>query len=188
MRRGLFLASVLLLVPALAAAQGIGDVAKREREKRKTAPPAKEHYVYDNQDLRKEEPPKAGQTKAADSSSQEAAESVPPVEAVPDSEPSEFELARARVAEAEKRLADAEAGLAALQTRIKGLQDKLNPMSPSFVYGAPSAANPMAAEARTREELSRAEAELPGAQQAVEDARRQLDDARLGRQPPSGAR
>lgn len=188
MRRGLFLASVLLLVPALAAAQGIGDVAKREREKRKTAPPAKEHYVYDNQDLRKEEPPKAGQTKAADSSSQQAAESVPPVEVVPYSEPSEFEVARARIADAEKRLEGAEAGLTELQTRIKGLQDRLNPMSPSYVYGQPNAADPMAAEARTREELARAEAELPGAQKAVEDARRQLDDARLGRPQPARAR
>ncbi len=185
MRRGPFLICALLLVPGLATAQGIGDVAKREREKRKTTP-AKEPYVYDNQDLRKEEPPKTGQGKAAEASSQEPAESVPQVEAVPDSGPSEFDMARARTAEAEKQLADAEAGLAALQARIKGLQDKLNPMSPSFVYGQPNAADPRAEEARTRDDLSKAEAELPEAQKAVEEARKALDDARLGRQP-SGA-
>jgi chromosome segregation ATPase len=178
-------ALLLAMLGADAWAQGIGDVAKREREKRRAAGTAKEPYVYDNRDLRKEEPPKSGQSKA-DANSQEPAESAPPVGAESDSGPSEFEVARARVAEAQKGLAEAEATLAKLEARIKGLQDRLNPMSPSFVYGQPNAADPMAEEARTRDDLSKAEAELPGARQAVEDARKALDDARLGRNQPSG--
>lgn len=182
MKRALLL--VVLLSPALASAQGLGDAARRERQKRVTEPSKQDPRIYDNDDLNAGKPAtKPGEPAAA-------APSTPPAPA-PD-EPSADDAREAqmleRVAAAEKRLAEAEVSLETAKARVQQLKDKLNPMSPSFVLGAASAgmAAP-GAEMRVREELQQAEADQIEVQKTVDDARRALDEARV-RRPSSDAR
>jgi hypothetical protein len=175
---------LLLLLPGPAGAQGLGDAAKRERQKRQ-AVPAKtgEPRVFDNDDLDAGKPPK----KPGEEDAAAAAPAQATADPGPDLEESRAAQDRERLAAAEQGVADAEARLAAVQARVQELKDKLNPMSPSYVFGAASTgmAAP-GADMRIREELQQAEAEAADAQRGVEDARRLLDAVRSPQQ--SGAR
>jgi len=183
MARSVLAAIVLLCVPVAVQAQGLGDAAARERQKRKTTT-GKETRVYDNDDLRAQQPAKKDGDKSKAAEEPEAAAAVSSPE--PTYEGSAAERTD-RVDNAQKALNAAEANLGRLEARIKELQDKLNPMSPSFVYGPSAGMSAPGADLQVREELRRTEGELPEARSAVDSARKALDDARSGR-APSGAR
>jgi hypothetical protein len=193
--RASLVALLALLVPALAAAQGLGDAAAREKQKRQATPAKAKAKVLTNDDLKKEEDDKT-KTDGASGSATGASPTLEPAAASGggqadrerqrgtdageggDSRQAAVQQAQARVDSARQAVVEAEA-------RVKELGDKLNPMSPSFVYAQPNAANAAGEEARTREELRNAEAQLDGARQALVAANRDLEDVRQGRRPAS---
>jgi len=178
---------VALLVPGLASAQGLGDAAAREKQKRKANPNAGKARTITNDDLKKDED---GKTKSdsgnsgasptldtsASGSSQAQRETSRSTEGGGDSQPSAVDRAQAQVDSARSTVVAAEA-------RVKELSDKLNPMSPSFVYGQPNAADATGEEMRTREALKSAQIELDGARANLVKANRDLEDVRQGRTP-----
>jgi len=178
---------VALLVPGLASAQGLGDAAAREKQKRKANPNAGKARTITNDDLKKDED---GKTKSdsgnsgasptldtsASGSSQAQREMSRSTEGGGDSQPSAVDRAQAQVDSARSTVVAAEA-------RVKELSDKLNPMSPSFVYGQPNAADATGEEIRTREALKGAEADLDAARASLVKANRDLEDVRQGRTP-----
>jgi hypothetical protein len=169
--------SLLLLVAVDVGAQGLGDTAARERQKRKAE--SGKPRVYDNDDLQKGRP--AGQ-KTSEESAREAA---PAPAAQPSDEPDPADAAaqerRVLVERAQANLEASEARVARLEARIKALEDSLNPMSPSFVYGAMAGMSAAGGELRARDELRAAQNELVEARQAVEADRKALDEARSDR-------
>jgi hypothetical protein len=156
------------------SAQGLGDSAARERERRTKQGEAKKTAPsFSNADLDKGHPPSTNGEKASTPTASESPASSPgrrsgemsePVDAHADSE----RPFRDAVSEAQSRVASVEA-------RIKELGDKLNPMSGSFIYG-PTGSNSANEEAQVREQLRQAEAELPEARQRLADATRALDE------------
>jgi hypothetical protein len=162
-----------LVLPAVVAAQGLGDVAARERAKRDAAKKATEAKVLTNEDLDKGRPPGAAGTggQAASAPEESSAEA-------PTSPPMEDRLANERpyldaIQTAQTRVSE-------IEQRIQGLQSKLNPMSGSFIYGA-SGSNSANEEAEVREQLRQAESELTEARQAVVAANQALEESRQGR-------
>lgn len=172
-RRLLAFLVVFPLLTGLASAQGLGDAAARERQKRQ-AERGKHPRVYDNQDLDEGKPAKKP------GATTEEAEPAPPVEAPDEDDRRAIDADHARVVEAEAQLKAAEDNLAALQARKQALEDKLNPMSRTFIYGAAASIDAPGEEMRTKEELQKIAGELPEAQKAVDQARKALDDARSG--------
>ncbi len=122
------LAGVLLTVALPAPAQSLGELAKREAERRKTAPPAAKTYT--NDDL-KQMPPPATATKPADAkdSAKPAAAAKPGEKAEPEkvdstkpAEPAKDEAYwRGRITAAREDLRRNEAFKEALQTRVNAL-------------------------------------------------------------------
>jgi hypothetical protein len=164
-------------LPALGAAQGLGDVAAREKARRAKQAKA-EPKVFTNQDLDGGRPPSAtgsGDAGAAAESGSEAS----PAEPAPDD----------RMAQ-ERPLLDAitsaQTNVSAIEARIKELGDKLNPMSGSFIYG-PTGSGDANEEARVRDEMRQAEAQLVEARQALAAANQALQDTRQGRSPAAAA-
>jgi hypothetical protein len=186
--RRLLLVLVALLVPGLVSAQGLGDAAAREKQKRKANPNAGKARTITNDDLKKEEDGKtksdsgtSGASPTLDSSpasgsSQAQRETSRSTEASGDSQATAVDRAQSQVDSARSAVVAAEA-------HVKELSDKLNPMSPSFVYGQPNAADPTGEEMRTREALKGAQAELDAARANLVKATRDLEDVRQGRTP-----
>ena len=162
------------LIAASARAQGLGDVAARERSKR-VQPKKVEAKVYTDDDLSKGRPPGA---KTEDGATAPA----PEVGGDPGS-PSPTEAAEAR-RQVERgylsAIGAAQAQVAGAEARIRQLSDRLNPMSLSYIYGA-GGSNDANEELRVREELRQAESELTAARQAVVAANQNLQDYRQGR-------
>ncbi len=190
--RASLLALLAFLVPGLALAQGIGDAAAREKQKRQATPAKAKPKVLTNDDLKKDEPDKP-KTEAGSGASpvleptpapgsnqadRERSRSSEGGEGEGDSRQTSVQQSEARADAARSAVVDAEA-------RVKELGDKLNPMSPSFVYAQPNAADAAGEEARTREALRNAEAQLDAARQALVAANRDLEDVRQGRRPLS---
>jgi len=185
------LLGVVLLTPHVLAAQGIGDVAAREREKRRASGTAPNRpRVFTNTDLREEDPAK----KKTDEQEASAPATARPTEVVRDENDrpiratgesaSEIMDARRRQRQAAQATRDeAQARVESAESRVRELQDQLNPMSPSFVYAQPNAANAPAEEARVRQELATATTELDGAREALAAATRHLEDVEQGRSP-----
>ncbi|HKZ33320.1 MAG TPA: hypothetical protein VJ648_13305 [Vicinamibacteria bacterium] len=171
------LLSASLVTPL--AAQGLGDTAAREREKRAAQAKAKQDAakVFTNEDLDKGRPPGA----KAESGSTDAQPS-PATEGRTPPEPPEDRLAD------ERPFLDAIIAARAEVTRAEGqireLSGKLNPMSLSYIYGS-GGSNDANEELRVREQLRQAESDLQAARQGVEAANRNLQDVRQGRQPGS---
>jgi hypothetical protein len=176
-RRFGFAALVLgLLAPALAAAQGLGDTAAREREKRakqavKNAAPAR---VFTEADLDAGRPP--GQAEAAGQST------APAHEAPTEAGPPPLEDPQAAVRPYIENLRQAQARVEAVEARMRELQGKLNPMSTTFIYGA-SGSNSANEEAEVRQQLQEAESEMREARVALTAASQAMEDARRGRAP-----
>jgi hypothetical protein len=175
-RTATLLVLLALVLPGLAAAQGLGDLAARERAKRAKQESAKKAPLITNEDLDKGRP--AG---AASTSGEGASSTVPEGGGdSPASPPIEDRFA------AERAYLDAVQAardrVAAVESRIQGLQAKLNPMSGSFIYGA-SGSNSANEEAEVRAQLQQAEGELSGARQALVEANQALEDVHQGRSP-----
>jgi hypothetical protein len=173
---------ILLAGAASTYAQGLGDAAARERQKReaqKTKAPAR---VYDDQDLPKQEPDKAGQSKDA---APAPAATAPSGEGAGGADDAGSVLAakKQRIADAESAVQAAQADVDRIEARVRELQDMLNPMSPAYIYGSASSGDMAGAEARAREELSQSETRLAAARQALDAAKQRLEDAQLGRMP-----
>jgi hypothetical protein len=173
--RRLGLAALVLgvLAPALAAAQGLGDTATREREKRakqaaQTAAPAR---VFTDKDLDEGRPP--GQAAPAGTSATAPA---------PEAGPPPLEDPQAAVRPYIESLRQAQARVEAVGARIRELSGKLNPMSTTFIYGA-SGSNSANEEAAVRQQLQEAESELREARVALTAASQAMEDARRGRAP-----
>lgn len=163
-----------LVLPGLAAAQGVGDAAARERARRAKQETAKKAAVLTNEDLDKGRPPAAERTGGEEAASSAAASAGDYRE----SPPIEDRLAPERpyldaIMAAQTRLSQVE-------SRIQELAAKLNPMSGSFIYGA-SGSNSANEEAEVRDELRQAESELDEARQAVVAANQALGEFRQGR-------
>jgi hypothetical protein len=194
--RSSLVALLALLVPALAAAQGLGDAAAREKQKRQATPAKTKAKVLTNDDLKKE-----GDDKTKTDASGSATGASPTLESPASSGGGQADRERARgtdggeggsgdsrqaaIQQAQTRVDSARQAVVEAEGRVKELGDKLNPMSPSFVYAQPNAGDAAGEEARTREALRNAEAQLDGARQALVAANRDLEDVRQGRRPTS---
>ncbi len=148
-------------LPALAPAQGLGDMAARERAKREkeTSRAAPAPPSFSNEDLERGRPPAPKGKKGSETSGSAAStpSAAPPSES---GSPVAQEPERAQPKPEEPRPAPSQ--VAALEARVKELQDKLNPMSGSFIYGATGSNDP-SEEARVRSELQQLEAQLAAA-------------------------
>ena len=172
--RRLLIALVLFLVPGLVAAQGLGDVAARERHKREAAGHREKPRVIGNDDLRKDgsastpaETPGGDATAEAGSSRRRD----PDQRGSQDPGPNQLEQAQAAVDAARASVVGAE-------ERVKALGDKLNPMSPSFIYGGTQVGDAVGEEMRTRDELREAEAQLAEVRDALVKASQAYEEAR----------
>ncbi len=185
MRIKLRLLLLSFLVPGLAAAQGLGDVAARERQKREAAGPRAKPRVLSNDDLRKEEAGKPASQ--ADADAPESTSSSHQATREQEQSPQDDEAAarQAQTAQAQAEVDSARAAVVAAEARVKELGDKLNPMSPSFIYGAAQTGDAGGEEIRTREALRQAQAQLAQARDALVRANRSHEDVRRGR--PAGS-
>jgi len=164
-----------LLLPTLGAAQGLGDVAAREKAKR--AQPAKskaEAKVFTNQDLDQGRPPSAPGSGEPGAAPEAGIGGSPPEPAEDDRMAQERPLLDA--------ITSAQSNVSSVEARIKELGDKLNPMSGSFIFGA-TGSNDANEELQVREQMRQAEAQLVEARQALAAANQALQDFRQGRAP-----
>lgn len=181
------LVAVALALPELALAQGLGDAAAREKQKRQTAPKNKTTRVITNDDLRKDEPDKKAEGQGA-SPAQEPAASSSSYQAERESRSntaSESDSRQQALDQAQTQVDSARSAVVAAEARVKELGDKLNPMSPSFIYGQAQSGDAAGEEMRTREALRAADAELAGAREALVQANKNLEDVRQGRKTSS---
>jgi hypothetical protein len=190
--RGLsgLLLTALLALPALCAAQGLGDVAARAREERQskaTSGQTSEGPTYSNDDLEGlaektnedsagtvSTPAAAGGSSSGDPGGGGATRSPEPTRA-------------AREKPFEDRVSEAQARVQALEASVEELQQRLNPMSTTYVYagtGGPTGGSQADEEQRVRQQLAAAEQQLGQARQQLSAAQGALDDARLGRSGP----
>jgi hypothetical protein len=169
----------------VARAQGLGDVASRERQKREAQKSHEPGRAYGNEDLPGQSADKTGKKKdeAAPAGTSAAPPVAPSGEDSADDAGSVFAARKQRVADAEAAVRSAQAMVDGIESRIRQLQDMLNPMSPSFIYGATASGDMANAEARAREELRQSETRLAEARKALAAANQELEDAQLGRMP-----
>ncbi|MFN8091490.1 MAG: hypothetical protein U0599_04570 [Vicinamibacteria bacterium] len=152
-------------------AQGLGDVAARERARRAKSA-ADQGRSFTNQDLEKGRPAGAPAPAAAAETSPAAAESSGPAD-----EPDAYKERQEAESGFVRTLTEAQQRLSALERRAKELSDKLNPMSGSYIFGA-TGSNDLAEDARVREELSSMQAALSEARNDVAAANEALREAR----------
>jgi hypothetical protein len=165
-----------LVAAAPSAAQGLGDLAARERSKRAAEAKQKKEPAksFTNEDLEAGRPPGAKPAEGAGESPAPTAGEAPapaPVEAPLERERPYLDA-----------VSSAQQALTAAETRVKAISDKLNPMSVSYIYGA-GGSNDANEELRVRAELTQAESELQAARQALATANQNLLAARQGRAP-----
>ena len=162
------LAVVALAAPAASRAQGLGDTAAREREKRAKEPkddkadPARA-YVYTNEDLEEGRPP--GETRnepsaAAGTSAYRSSSSRSREESDSGSERGGDQRQQLEA------LKEAQARVSSLEARIREAGSKLNPMSTDYIFGASGSNNPNE-ELQVRQELSSLQAQLTAARQEL---------------------
>jgi hypothetical protein len=178
--RRLLLALLVLLVPGLVLAQGLGDAAARERQKREASGPEKGH-VFTNDDLPKPDASRASAPAATPEAAPPASEESRPRSA--DDRGTAEDPVKAALDQARARVDQARAAVVAGEERVKELSDKLNPMSPSFIYGGTGQGNMLAEEGRTREELQQAQAQLESARAELAKATQAQENLRLRRTP-----
>lgn len=179
-----------LVLPAIGAAQGIGDAAAREKAKRekaraKTAGPAR---LITNEDLASGRP--AGDKREGAGASGSGSATEAPAENAPadSASPSSSEDRQATLRPYLEAKSAAEARVSEIEARIRELGGKLNPMSTTFIYGA-TGSNSAAEEAEVRQQLTEVEAQLGEARKELAAASEAFDAARVGRAvpPPSEA-
>jgi hypothetical protein len=174
-----------LALPAVVAAQGLGDAAARERAKREAK--KAEAKVFTNEDLNEGRPPGTPAPSGAASPSTPSSSPAPTTEGGSEGEQRSEEASSEEDRRAEEKtyiesLQAAQSRLAQLEARIRELQAKLNPMSTTFIYGDfNTSGNKANEEAEVRAELSQSEVDLNAARQAVALATQALQDFRQGR-------
>ena len=183
------LVALVLALPGLALAQGLGDAAAREKQKRQTTPKSKTTRVITNDDLPKDEPGKKAEGQGA-SPAQESGSAASPSNSQAERESrshtaSESDSRQQAIDQAQTQVESARSAVIAAEARVKELGDKLNPMSPSFIYGQAQTGDAAGEEMRTREALRAAEAELTGAREGLVQANKNLEDVRQGRKASS---
>ncbi len=176
--------ALLLAGAASVRAQGLGDAAARERQKRQAQQKAKEpSRVYGNEDLPQHEPEKGDKTKGTTKAAEPAPAPAPSGESDGSDAASVLAARRTRVTEAEAAVTSAKAEVDRLEARIRELQNMLNPMSGTYLYGSRASGDLASEEARVRDELRQSEARLGDARKALAAANHDLEDAQLGRMP-----
>ena len=170
---GLLLVSVLAALAAPAAlAQGIGDVAARERDSReKSGKKAETGPVFTNDDLDARRPPGSERD---DDDAREATESSTEERREPERR---YERRDADTAEQTQAVNRAQAEVDSIEKRSRELNGRLNPMSRDYVYGA------AAEELRIKQELRELEDRLVRARQDLARANQGLGAAREPRAP-----
>jgi hypothetical protein len=182
------LVALVIALPGLAFAQGLGDAAAREKQKRQGAPKSKTTRVITNDDLRKDEPDKKPDTGQGASPALESGSSSSSYQAERESRSntaSESDARQQALDQAQAQVDSARSAVVAAEARVKELGDKLNPMSPSFIYGQAQTGDAAGEEMRTREALRAAEAELAGAREGLVQANKNFEDVRQGRRTSS---
>jgi hypothetical protein len=169
----------LLLAPGLVLAQGLGDVAARERQKREAAGHREKPRVLSNDDLQQKDPGNASTPAEASGTDPE---SEPSLRGDRDQRGSQEGAQRqTRLERAQAAVDAARAAVVAAEERVKAQGDKLNPMSPSFIYGGTHTGDAVGEEMRTREELKQAEAQLVEMRDALVKASQAYESARRAR-------
>jgi len=178
-RVAIALGLVVLAGVTAGSAQGLGDTAARERQRRKKEAEAKKTAPsFTNADLEKDHPPATPGEKPSSPTASEGSATPPGRRSGEMSEPVDAHADSERPYR--DAVSDAQSKVASLEARIKELGEKLNPMSGSFIYGA-TGSNSANEEAQVRDQLRQAEAELPEARQQLADATRALDEAAQNR-------
>jgi chromosome segregation ATPase len=173
---------LLLRAAGPVAAQGLGDAATKERQKRQAKPPAEKSRVLTNEDLPRSG---GGETSAPAAAAEPAPDQTGSYQAQRErTSDGEDESKQARIDAAKTRADDARAEVASAEQRLKDLRDKLNPMSTSFIYGQANNVDQANEELRTRAEITEAEAQLAAAREALVKANQDYDDALQGRPAP----
>jgi len=176
--RRLLLALLMLLAPGLVLAQGLGDAAARERQKREASGHHKARVITTD-DLPKPDESRASAPAPAPEAAGSRSESG---SRDPDQRRVGGEAAgKPELDQAQARVDEARSAVTAAEERVKELSDKLNPMSPSFIYGGTGQGDMVAEEARTREELQQAQAQLEAARATLVGATQAYEDLRLRR-------
>ena len=170
---------VSLGIPGWVAAQGLGETAARERDRRAKEAREKSQepgQVYTNDDLKAIHPPGEEPSESAESSSSTDEDTT--------AEPSRSRR-RGRIAVSPRggrdgedgqgeRLQRAQQRVDQLESRIQELNGKLNPMSMDYIYGAAQTGDVASEELRIRAELNDLETQLAQARQelaAAQEAR-----------------
>jgi chromosome segregation ATPase len=168
-----------VLVAPAAFAQGIGDVAARERESReKTGKKAAAAPVYTDHDLAARRPP-GSEDDTPDVAEASETSSAPSRER---DEP-ERERREADTAPQTDAVNRAQAEVDSIERRIRELNGRLNPMSRDYVYGEARSGDAAGEELRIRTELSELQERLVQARQDLARANEGLRGAREPRRP-----
>jgi len=177
--------ALALALPGVVAAQGLGDIAAREREKRAQEKKEKPAPVLTNDDLEAGRPP--GEEKDATGSSSSSSESSSGSESSgrssregPPPLPDRLAADRPWI----DAVKQAQAEVASIEDQIRQANGRLNPMSTDYIFG-PSGSNDPNDELRVRQELTDLQARLVAAREAVAAADTELRNHREGRSASS---
>ena len=180
--------ALVLALPGLALAQGLGDAAAREKQKRQGAPKSKTTRVITNDDLPQGRAGQEGRGPGRLAGARGPGSSSSSYQAERESRSntaSEADSRQQALDQAQVQVDSARSAVVAAEARVKELGDKLNPMSPSFIYGQAQSGDAAGEEMRTREALRAADAELAGAREGLIQANKNLEDVRQGRKTSS---
>jgi len=165
-------ALLALGIPGLAAAQGLGETAARERERREKESKEKGEEsgpAYTNHDLDAIRPPEAKSDSEDDSGDDAASSSTSPRR---EERPRPSGRVRGRDDPGRQRrdeVSRAQAEVDGIEARIRELNGKLNPMSRDYVYGEARNVDAANEELRIRAELNELENDLRRARQDLSE-------------------
>jgi hypothetical protein len=160
----LAVALLTLGIPGLAASQGLGETAARERERREKESQGREEEaapVYTNDDLAVFRPP--GEESDDEDASGDDAGSSSEASTRRSERPRPSDRVRGRDDPDRARrqeVSRAQTEVDRIEARIRALNGRLNPMSRDYVYGEASNVDAANEEIRIREELRELEQEL----------------------------
>lgn len=196
--RRFLLALVVLGMPAVLAAQGLGDFAARERARRATEAKAEKVDplpVYTDDDLKAYRPADAeddgdDEDNAGGSEEGQSGENESPEDRERD-ERRQADRQRVRGRSDPNRAQRDEASRAQsevdqIEARIRVLNGKLNPMSRDYIYGQAQSVDAANEEIQVRQELSNLEGRLGDARQDLVEAQSELSSADSGSYDPRG--
>lgn len=184
---GLALVVAVLGLPVGVAAQGLGDTAARERERREREKPAKkgdEAPVYTNDDLAAFRPPGADDDSEGEDAADSGSSRGTRTRETRPSRPTGGIRGRADdLRPYRDELSSAQAQVDGIEARIRELNGKLNPMSRDYIYGAAASVDAASEELRIKAELNELEERLAEARRNLAAATESMQAAREGREP-----